>query len=179
MWILSALFIVLSIVSNASAWDEPPDFRGIKWGWTYQEIRSNLPHMVIPDVKILVGKHIHSRPLQSRIGDADTDEIYGFLDDGFAAVTITFHSRDFETIRGAFFKKYGEPQSSQKITLRNQANAAFINPVYQWKGPTLTILLEKFAGSASTGLASISKQEFIEEQQREKTDKAKDTAKGL
>ena len=58
-------------------------------------------------------------------------------------------------------------------------NVEFLNSIYQWSGPTLTITLQKHASNVAEGVATISKKAYSEEQRRVETQKVKEAAKGL
>jgi hypothetical protein len=83
--------ILFCTVAIAAEWQEPEDFRGIKWGWTYQDIRANLSIATtqMASDPMRFGARIQRRlALRQGIGNMPVDFAYGFLDEGFASVNI-------------------------------------------------------------------------------------------
>ena len=58
-------------------------------------------------------------------------------------------------------------------------NVEFLNSIYQWSGPTLTIVLQKYPSNVAEGVATIAKKACSEAQRRVETQKDKEAAKGL
>ncbi len=134
LWIV-LFFLFVSTVSGAESWQEPEDFRGLKWGASVDEM-----HKVFPTHNVGKPRDFSNRiQLVSvggqRIGDALVQLDLGFLDDRFSSVNISFKSADFPVMRDAFITRYGPAHSTTEQTLQNRAGAEFVSPVLTWRGP--------------------------------------------
>jgi len=102
-----AAFLVTTVPTNGadSSWQEPEDFRGLKWGASVDEIRKVFPTAQGP---FDYGNRIKSfRVGGQRLGDRLVQLDLGFLDDRFSYVYIRFKSDDFQVMRDAFITRYG------------------------------------------------------------------------
>jgi|SRR4026207_242251 hypothetical protein len=105
--------------------------------------------------------------------------MFGFLDDRFSDVFITFKSADFSALRGAFLTRYGEAHSVQSTNIKTRTGMEYTNEKLIWKGPTLELNLQKYGRKVTEGRALITKHEFKEEGLHELREKRKEHAKGL
>lgn len=174
-----AAMLVTPVPTNGadSSWQEPEDFRGLKWGASIDEMREVFPTAQKPSI---YGNRIKTFSVGGqRIGDALVQLYLGFLDDRFSSVQISFKSADFVVMRNGFITRYGPAHSTKEQTLKNRGGAEFVNTVLDWKGPTLAIQIQKYFGTVTNGDASLSKHEFTDELVRILKQKGKDAAKDL
>jgi hypothetical protein len=172
-----AAFLITTVPTNGdSSWQEPEDFRGLKWGASVEEMRKVFRTAAqYRDI----GNRIKLFFDLQRIGDRLVELDLGFLDDRFSHASISFKSDDFVVMRDAFITRYGPAHSTTEQTLQNRAGAEFVNPILTWKGPTLTIRIQKYAGTLTDGSADLGKHEFTDELVRIYKQKGKDAAKDL
>jgi hypothetical protein len=169
-----------STVIAADSWREPESFRGVKWGWTLQDVKKNQPKLDLSDIPQTMGPRLKIHfDFREYIGEAQVHFGYGFLDNRFLYGSISFKSKDFATIRDVFFERYGRAHSMEEVKLKNSMNAEFLNTIYRWKGPTLMITLKKYEDKITDGHAAISKYEFEDAWRRAAAQQSKDAAKGL
>ena len=176
-----AAFLVTTVPTNGadSSWQEPEDFRGLKWGASVGEMRKVFSTLNV-DKPRDSGNRIKSFYVGGqRIGDALVQLYLGFLDDRFSSVNISFKSDDFLAMRVVFIVRYGQAHSTTEQTLQNRAGAEFVNPILTWKGPTLIIRIQKYTETLNNGRANLSKHEFEDELVRIFKQKGKDAAKDL
>jgi len=172
-----AAFLVTTVPTNGadSSWQEPEDFRGLKWGASVEEMRKVFRTAAqYRDI----GNRIKLFFDLQRIGDRVVELDLGFLDDRFSHASISFKSDDFVVMRDAFITRYGPAHSTTEQTLQNRAGAEFVNSILTWTGPTLNIRIQKYApGRVDNGSALLSKHEYTDELVRIYKQKGKDAAK--
>jgi hypothetical protein len=180
--LLAGSLFLASLSYAAEPWQEPEDFRGLKFGASVEEMKAVFGNVLpVPAPAIVGTPRIKTFALRGKekIGAAEVTLGFGFLDDRFAQVYIMFKSADFSTIRGAFMTRYGEPHSVQSTNLKTTMGAEYTNEKLIWKGPTLEIELQKYSGKITDGMAQIMKHELKEEQFRAYRQKQKEGAKDL
>jgi len=178
--LLAGSLFLASLSYAAEPWQEPEDFRGLKFGASVEEMRAVFGNKVPPSPNMSNNPRIKDFFLSGdKIGAAQASFILGFLDDRFFHVHIMFKSTDFSTLRTAFITRYGEPQSTRSTKLKTAMGAEYLDETLTWKGPTLMIELQKYAGKISDGRAHITKHEFNEEMIRAHRQKQKDAANDL
>jgi hypothetical protein len=174
---IAAVLILGATTSAGEPWREPDNFRGMRWGSTIEELKTQFPNIPFGNANHK-GKRITTyHSLGQYIGTIRADIVYGFLDNKFSQATIFFKSSDFSTIGSSFTARYGSPHSRRKIGMGTAMGAKVNNEIYEWKGQTMEITLAKFAGRATDGLAILGKREFTEEERRVQAQKGKDSAK--
>ena len=131
-------------VPLALAWEEPQDFRGLKWGTSSQEAESIIREQwrtrresgeIIVNTDISTS-HVDNRlkylMFQDKIGDLPAVIDLSFLDDKFIYARIFFKSKDFRLIEAAFKEKYGPPSSEESIPMQTRGGARFENKHIRW-----------------------------------------------
>lgn len=180
--ILVGLFFALTIVgvsAAAESWQEPEDFRGLKWGASIPEMQQLYPKAMKLQ-RTFEGERIEGFSVfNQEIGSVKTSFVLGFLDNRFAFAEIAFKSPDFMTLREAFVTRYGPAHSTREEKLQSRMGAEFTNQVLSWRGRTLSIYIAKYSGKVTDGTARISKHDYAEELIRAYKQKGKDAAKGL
>jgi hypothetical protein len=177
--IFTAFFVVIASTKAAEPWQEPEDFRGLKWGASVQEMQKFYPKaMEMPGM--FEGKRIKQFSVfNQEVGSVKTSFVLGFLDDRFSFASIDFKSSDFPILREAFVTRYGPAHSTREEKLQNRMGTEFTNHVLSWRGPTLSIYVAKYSGKVTDGTARIAKHDYAEELIRAYKQKGKDAAKGL
>jgi hypothetical protein len=125
-----------------------------------------------PRIKVFnVGGH--------KIGEVGARLSLGFLDYGFAHVSVTFDESDLRIMDQAFETRHGTAHSTREVAMQNRAGATFMNTVKTWSGPTLSIRLEHYSTKITEGNAMIGKRAYLDEFLRFQKEKGRDAAKGL
>ena len=192
-------FCLLSFASAALAFEEPDNFRGIKWGASPAEARQVIREQwekrgVQPKP---YGRYVLYRfyPDDGRLtvpesgldwfgfrdllGDADVRFTMKFLNNRFVHAEMEFDSGFLSIIQDAFEARYGPPTSKKDEEIQNRAGARFINRVLSWSGPTVSIRLEKYSGTVTNGRAWITQQPYVDYLREEQKKKAAGAAKDL
>jgi hypothetical protein len=184
--VFAASLVLVALTNAGEPWQEPEDFRGLKWGASVEEMRKVFPlenelreMRSVWAIPTLVGNRIKRFTVSNiKIGTARTTLYIGFLDDRFAYVWINFNSRDFVELREAFITRYGPAHSMTVERLKNRMGAEFENPVLTWEGNTLAIRLANYSGTLTEGAAQLGKHEYVDELLRVQNQRGKDAAKG-
>ena len=176
---LLALFFLTESAIAAESWQEPADFRGLKWGASIEEMQQLFP--AAPNyAQSAQGDRIKNFILPSQyIGQVKTTLTLGFLDDKFASVDIHFHSAEFPILREAFVTRYGQPHRKEDIPVKTAVGAQYLNERLWWTGPTLMITIQKYGGKVTEGHARITTFKYAGEIVRQYQKQGKDAAKGL
>ena len=180
--IIGSLLLVCGFAAisyAADAWQEPEDFRGLKWGASPSEMYTIFPAAPVKP-SLSYGERIKLFFVSNeKIGEVRTFFSIGFLDDGFAYVDISFKESDFTMIDQAFETRYGTPHAVRDVPVQTRAGAKFTNIVKTWNGPSLNIRLERYSNKITDGHAVIAKRAYVDEFMRIRKEKRKDAAKGL
>lgn len=123
------IFPILTKSPPASAWAEPDDFRGIRWGTSL----SDLPGMVFQNQEGGIDYFTREGD-KLAIGSTLLETLkYGFCDKRFCLVVIYFNGRaNLEYVKLALESKYGSPK---------QVNPRRHPETYQWSGSSILISL--------------------------------------
>jgi hypothetical protein len=155
--IFAPSFWVILLSNNGLAWEEPPDFRGVKWGSSFEELSRVFPG--VSEIEEVGNVKFYSVSSQ-QIANIYVDYLFGFLNDKFGFVRLSFRSNDFEPLRDIFVSRYGRAHSTSTEVLRNAMGTKFLNSILNWNGATLTIILQKYESTIMDGTAQISKRSF-------------------
>jgi hypothetical protein len=177
MAIFRGVFILLLLTGSAAAWQEPEDFRGIKWETTTAEAE-----MLIKDQwkrrreagEIIIGDNITKIPanpptdrvgsfiFKDKIGGLPVDLILYFLDDKFVYAHIFFKTAFFKTLEGAFKEKYGPPTSESIVSMQTRVGAKYEGKELKWSSETFRISLNQYSRTITDGAASIGKMVYLQ-----------------
>ena len=181
----AALVLILSVCAHA--FQEPEDFRGLKWGISMEQAEAAIKEQwtrrreageVFTTPSIMpfsYDERLKMLLYRDKIGNIPVGLQLYFLDDHFVNATIDFKSAEFGTIEAAFKERYGEPTKEQATAIQNRAGARFEQKELNWSGSDVTILLQRYSGKITDGVARISRQDYIKymvEKAREKRGKA-------
>lgn len=163
--------------SRAWGFNEPEDFKGVKWGasraetkkiiqsqWDEQGLKpAGYSQMFkITDTLPLGGLGGHATvSFEDNIGAAkNVLFIMHFIDDQFSAVELSFYAVFYSAIEGAFVARYGQPDSTVVGEVQNRAGAKFANPTSTWRGKILTASTTKYFSTMTHGLATLGRVEY-------------------
>jgi hypothetical protein len=180
--LLAVSFFFCQLVYAADTWQEPEDFRGVKWGASLEEMRKVFPNITsnLYRTPLFPSERIRGANTRGeKIGPVEVSLHFGFLDEKFSGVLINFKSNDFSVLRDAFIARYGPSHSKQEVVVKNRAGAEFLNEVLVWRGATMTIEIKKYASTITNGSAMLEKHEYRDEKLRAWKSRSQDAAKGL
>lgn len=187
---LRTTVFVLLLATYVHAFEEPEDFRGMKWGVTVEEANQIIQSQWDKrrqSGEILPYTNKTDYPVNDRhwrleysdtIGAVTANFTLEFLDKRFLAVLFSFDSRGFDVIDDAFKSRYGKPTVEYAKPLSNAFGATFIDQRRMWQFKDVQILLMKYA-DAKVSSASIAKRAWNTYEDAEKTRKKTDAAKDL
>lgn len=150
---LSILFLILLLFSTpAQAFEEPDGFRNYKWGMRLDEIsevqkREGKKHLVFDD----------------RIGDVTVSLWLRFFPVGMpvnrnstlAAVTLSFKSSRYESLKITFIERYGKPTSVKRDIMTSRMGVRLENEILRWKGEKTSVQLRRLFSRIDEGWAKI------------------------
>lgn len=166
------LFLVISTPSHA--WQEPDDFRGMKWEISSEDAENFIREQwrqrrqageIIVDTDISkshMDERLKSLVFRDKIGGLPVTIGLEFLDDKFVYARIFFKSKDFRILESAFKDKYGQPMSEALIPVRTASGARYENKELKWNGQSLRIWLRQYDGKVTDGTASLGKLVYLE-----------------
>jgi len=172
-----AVFLQSSI---AFGWNEPEEFRGIKWGTSIKEALSIVDGEMQRrhDAKdtpftIWAPENITESMFtwKTVVGHAPVTMLFFFYNGGFSQVSLSFSSTSSEYMRDAFKEKYGAPTSEKTVEVQNRTGAKFQNVQTRWIGEKVFISLDRYGSSLDKGYATIQTKEYFlfQEEARKKT----------
>jgi hypothetical protein len=187
---LIAVGLVFFAVADTSAFDEPDNFRGIKWGSSPAEatrITGQLREKGNDWEKVtdLGDGMLHFSDTFGSIYTAPGYDgipitfVMNFIESQFVAAQIGFQSEDFTKIEEIFVKRYGRPTRVKNTEMQNAMRAKFMNREIEWNGKKVTITLVKYAGNVTSGSGFIGQRTWLEHRARQSRKRATDAAKGL
>jgi hypothetical protein len=200
-----ALVTILLSVSICHAFEEPDNFRGIKWGSSPREARAII-HDQWRARGLLIAYATWSeylkfgiKPIEpenglygpkrdqgtgeflfsDKIGDATADIHLWFVENKFVQAELTFLPGFFAILETAFTEKYGAPTLQEENEVQNRLGAKFVNKTLSWNGPNIRIRLQKYGTNLTKGRAVIGKADYEDARVREFQQKSRDAAKDL
>lgn len=201
---LLASLLTLLLASASYGFQEPDNFRGVKWDaspeeakevikeqWKKREVEfdrygfaSKPEHFArVRDIEPktgLYGKGGRGEFLfRDTIGDAIVDIHIWFLENKFVQAELRFKSAFFPILEAAFKDRYGAPTLEEEREVQNRAGAKFTNKQISWIGPNVQIRIEKYFGTITDGRATVSQSAYVEYLLKERKEKLKDAAKNL
>ena len=191
MRLLIIAAFIFALAFSASAWDEPADFRGLKWGLPESEVRETIKSQWQKrrDAgQIVVFEELrkaHQEPnrftlsYRDNIGQTLVDLSLHFLDGRFMYAMVIFAAKDFERIKAAFLDRYGNPSKSRVDELQTKMGARYKSENLQWVGTTVWVQLKEYGPTVKEGYADIGKIEFIQSLQRSQRQKDSEASKDL
>jgi hypothetical protein len=188
IWLFAS--VVLLFCTASHAWEEPNDFRGIKWGTSsgdaenfirgqWKQRREAGEIIIDTDIsKFVSDERLQSRLFRDKVGGLLVTINLDFLDDKFVYATISFKSEDFRIIEGAFKERYGPPMSEARTPVETRFGAKYENKELKWNGPTLHIWLRQYYGKITEGIANLGKLAYLkylmEKDKKKRGEAAKD-----
>ena len=188
---LSVFIVPLILASAALTWNEPEDFRGIKWKATPEEIASAVRAQwkkrreageIVLDAEIkefYEDERVKTLYIRDKIGAVPVSLFFAFLDNQFTDVSIHFESKNYSAIKSAFKERYGPPHSEKQFTIKTKAGVEYVNERLYWAGPNIIIRLEQYGGKITDGIASIGDKRYYEYIAQREREKGKKGAKDL
>jgi hypothetical protein len=162
------------------AWNEPEDFRGIKWKASPEEATSFIRDRwerrrkageIVLDTEIkqfYEDERVKRLAFRDKIGEVPVRLFFFFLDNQFIYVSIHFESNNYSAIKLAFKERYGPPHSERQFSTNETLN---------WGGSNIFIMLE--SGMITGGIATIGHKVYLEYITQREREKAKKGAKDL
>ncbi|MGH7782330.1 MAG: hypothetical protein ACREO5_00575 [Candidatus Binatia bacterium] len=160
----SLLALLMLVVPPASAFDDPEDFRGLKWDASESEALR-----LFPELRKLQTARSPSRPpgtslyslLNVKLGDIAVNIGFGFMNGQFAHALISFPDKDFSAVEAAFIERYGPPTTTMEETLTTGMGVKYRNRKHRWVGEKILIYLDQYFGKITTGLANLTTKEYF------------------
>jgi hypothetical protein len=193
--LLAAISVLLAgylfQVEPSFSFDDPDNFRGIKWGSSQAEATEMITKQLrekgndwgkVTDLgdgvlnfsdtfgSIYTGPGYDGIPVYF---------VMNFLENRFAAAQLEFKPEDFNRIEQIFVKRYGGPTHVKNTEMQNAMRAKFMNREVEWIGKKVTIRLVKYAGSVTSGSGFIGQQVWLEHRAQRSKKRINDAAKGL
>lgn len=95
----------------------------------------------------------------------------------FEGFYFQFYNRDYDRLEALFIARYGEPTSTERVTLKNQVGLSFNSTELKWAGSNVTITLAKHASEFDKGRVEVFTRALSKSIQ-EKRDAERDKLKG-
>lgn len=186
---IAILLLVGTIwAATASAFNEPDEFMGVKWGTACEDTRSTIVTRLTEKSKERVGGTVltflapsnngnisrgcspssnlgprrYNLAFQDIIGTALISVLLKFLDNKFEAAELKFKPHSYGGIFKAFSAKYGEPDAVENSVVKNQMGAEFENQTAVWTGKQISIIMKRLATKIDEGDAHIITQRWRE-----------------
>ena len=153
--------LLLVSASVVSAWEEPTDFRGIPWGAKPDEVKQKLPALSCK-------KECHGYLM---IGEIRAFTMILFDSGGMDAVSLSFPTERFSTMKDIFMARYGQPNHRNNEIIHNRLGAMFTNETLSWDGARVKIRLEQYGSRLTHSSAIFMTREHMrasDEQSRQK-----------
>lgn len=177
--LIGGLLLATTVAFAAEPWKEPEDFRGLKWGASVSDMKTVFPKASATTHQTW-GDRVNGFMVHDHyIGKIKTTLILGFLDDKFSHVHIMFESKDYSVLRDAFEERYGAPLSKEQRQLKTALGVEHTNEILTWKGSTLQVQIQRYAGSVRDARAHLTSHEYNEEMNKQLKQRGKTTAKDL
>ncbi len=169
------VLLVLGLVSGALAFNEPEDFRGVRWGASEDQLRKTLggPTSAGRDIDLCYTIPLEHRQLGDRactgrviLSDITVQAIYSFRADHFVSVVVNYAPKDFDRIAAVFLERYGAPTSEERPPFKSLDGLTATDQILRWGGPRIAIVLRRYAGMITEGLGSIATQDEVRESNR-------------
>lgn len=205
MLVLPFVVMIMSVlVFPVFAYEEPDNFRGIKWGASPDEAKEIIreqrrqrgvkfdrqgfgepPHKFVTEIVPKDG--VRTREFDQTtffgfydtVGEAGVNITLRFKDNKFVQAELRFVPGFFSILEAAFKERYGAPTSEAERELQNRAGAKFLNKQIRWLGQNVNVRLEKYGSTVTEGTATITQAEFEKAQMREFKEKTKGAGKDL
>jgi hypothetical protein len=189
--VIAVLTFCIIPTHSSFSFDEPDNFRGIKWGSSPAQATKIITEQLREKgndwdkVTDLGDGMLH---FSDTFGSIYTGPGYdgipvtfvlNFIESQFVAAQIGFQSEDSIKIEEIFVKRYGRPTRVKNTEMQNAMRAKFTNREVEWIGKKVTIRLVKYAGTVSSGNGFIGQKSWIEHRARQSRNNAADAAKGL
>jgi len=194
LFIIAVTFLFMFCLMHTQStfsFDEPDNFRGIKWG--------SSPAQAIKIITEQLREKGNDWEKVTDLGDgilyfSDTfgsiytgpgydgipvNFVMNFIESQFVAAQLGFRPEDFTKIEEIFVKRYGRPTHVKNTEVQNAMRAKFMNREVEWIGKKVTIRLVKYAGSVTSGSGLIGQQAWFDHRARQSRKRVTDAAKGL
>jgi hypothetical protein len=171
--------LFLAMAGTVLGFNEPDGFRGLPWGATEEQMRTNVGGWCedYPSTERWAGDRYCIVGFQ--ITGIDGKATYDFRRDKFVRVNLRFESRDFDQLAAIFVERYGKPTSTTQEPFKTQGGLQTTNQVLKWTGPRVTIMIQRYSSSTRDGAAALSTRVDDEEAARLLKEKTKRGAKDL
>jgi hypothetical protein len=110
-------------------------------------------------------------PFKDSIGPVPVTVSLGFLPSGgrpvepestLSRVSLSFKSKNHETLKEIFIERYGKPTSSQHDSYKTQGGVESTNEILMWRGPHSFIRLSRLGDRITEGSALMGTNESLE-----------------
>jgi hypothetical protein len=143
------------------AFNEPETVLGVlRFGASCQETKALIDKRMEHKEDTLAKRHrqcLITSPVfsyQDLIGATNVDVFVRFYDDRLEDITLIFKASSYDTMASAFTERYGPPTTTKKETIQNRMGASFQNELLFWRGPNISILLQKYGSKLDDGNAT-------------------------
>jgi hypothetical protein len=177
--LIALSLLALALASGASAFDDPDGFRGLPWGATEEQMRTDVGGWcedLSSTARWLGDRYC---VVEFQIGGIDGKATYVFRRDKFVRVTLDFKSRDFDQLAAIFVERYGAPTSTTQEPYKTQGGLETTNKDLTWTGPLVRITIHRYGSRITEGWASLATRADSEEAARLRKEQTKGAAKDL
>ncbi len=150
---------VLLAAAPALAWNEPADFRGVRWGASVEEAKATIPDLACVPLMGTCREFFE-------IGPARVYAFWAFRNGGFDQVNLTFESPQYDEVRAMFTERYGEPTARRTEAIALDSATTLENEILEWTGDTIYAELRRFVKGIDRGAATIRTKAGLEEAAR-------------
>lgn len=180
---LFTVAIVMILATGAHAFDEPTEFRGLKFG---ESIKTQLPecdsvyrpllerpicldasHGLSVIKNLMIGKTI--------LVDAFATEV----DEKLASIYMETSSSNFNMLMDIFRERYGSPTQVQETTWTSKAGRTLPNTIVAWRGDNIHITATQLGATLNKSSIVITTKASRDRAAEKRKDNVKDAAKGL
>jgi hypothetical protein len=135
---------------EGARWNEPIGFRDIPFGMSLVAVQA-------------LQTQLHCEKTscsgQSQVGAVGVSILMDFLNDALDAVTLSFDSQSFPTMKATFLERYGSPTHRKSTPVQNRFGAQHENEELEWSGSEVYIVLSRYGSRLDTSSASIRTQQ--------------------
>ena len=177
--IVLPVLLVLTLINGASAFEDPDGFRGLPWGASEEQMRTNVGGWCEDYLSTDRWAGDRHCKIELAIGGIGVWARYTFRADKFVCVNLTFPSKDFEQLVAIFVERYGPPTSTTDEPYKTQGGLQSTNRSLKWTGRTMMITIQRYGGHITEGSASLGTRADLQEGARLRKEQTKGAAKDL
>jgi hypothetical protein len=182
-----ALILAALLTTGAYAFDDPTEFRGLKFG---ESVTTQLPHCPVPltnttepcwnwdpgqGISSEVYRVARLKPIAGVALIVYVEEINKMP----GRIEITFNSDGFSKVMDVFRERYGPPTDMQETKWTSKAGRTLPNTLITWRGENIHIQARHFSYKLDTSEIVITNKAYRDKKSQDNRDTIKDEAKGL